>query len=86
MTLEKYRKEIDDIDRQLVELLIKRMDCSRNIGIYKKEHHLVVFDPAREEAIIKEKIKLFQEKGVDDPDFVRKLFLILFEKSREVQQ
>jgi len=86
MTLEEYRKEIDDLDRQLVELLIKRMNCSQKIGLYKKEQHLVVFDPIREEAVIQEKIRLFAEKSLDDPAFVRKLFLVLFEKSREMQK
>lgn len=86
MMLDKYRKEIDDIDRQLVALLIKRMECSRSIGICKKEQHLVFFDPVREEAIVQEKIRLFAEKGIDDPQFVRKLFLVLFEKSREIQK
>lgn len=86
MTLEEYRKEIDHLDQQLVQLLVKRIECSQKIGVYKKEHNLIIFDPIREEAIIKEKIRLFTEKGIDDPVFVGKLFLLLFEKSREIQQ
>ena len=86
MPLDKYREEIDDIDRQLVELLIKRIDCSQKIGLYKKEHHLAVFDLSREEAIVQEKIRLFAEKGLDDPSFVRKLYVVIFDKSREMQK
>lgn len=83
---EELRQQIDRIDQQLVQLLMERMSCSRKIGIYKKKNRRVIYDPLREEEIIQEKIKLFQEKRFNDPLFVRKLFLLLFEKSREMQE
>ena len=36
MTLTEIRKEIDNIDSQLIELFKKRMECSRQVANYKK--------------------------------------------------
>jgi len=84
--IEKIRRMIDNIDEQLVELIIKRMNCSREIGEYKKTKHLPIYDLQREEEIIRAKIELFIEHGFNDPIFVQKLFFLFFEKSREMQQ
>ena len=46
------RKEINEIDAQMAELFKRRMEMSRSIGEYKKEHMLPVKDAAREEAIL----------------------------------
>lgn len=41
------RKQIDELDNQLVELLAKRMRVCREIGQYKKEHNMTVLQPTR---------------------------------------
>ena len=33
--LKEIRKDIDKIDNQLIELFKQRMDCARDVGIYK---------------------------------------------------
>ena len=52
-TLIELRKEIDTIDSQLKELLIKRMDICLDIAAYKKCHNLCIKDERREENILK---------------------------------
>ena len=52
-TLTELRKEIDTIDDQLRELLIKRMDICLDIAVYKKRHNLCIKDERREEDILK---------------------------------
>lgn len=49
--LENARKEINDIDKQMMDLFIRRMKAAENIAQYKKERGLPVYDPAREEQI-----------------------------------
>ena len=49
--LENARKEINDIDKQMMDLFIRRMRAAENIAQYKKERGLPVYDPAREEQI-----------------------------------
>ena len=48
MDLQDYRKQIDEIDEQLVALFQKRMDVASGIAAYKKEHNLPVLDAGRE--------------------------------------
>ena len=46
--LDNYRVEIDEIDKELVELIDKRMRVAEKVGSYKKENNLPVLDLARE--------------------------------------
>ena len=50
-SLDKYRKEIDKIDDSIIELLEQRFNLVVEIGQYKKENNLPVFDVKRESAI-----------------------------------
>lgn len=49
--LDKHRKEIDKIDDSIIELLEQRFNLVVEIGQYKKEKNLPVFDAKRESAI-----------------------------------
>ena len=51
--LEDLRKEIDECDNEIIRLLKKRMEISRDIGIIKKENNLPIYDEKREQALIK---------------------------------
>jgi chorismate mutase len=51
MTLEELRKQIDVLDRQLVELLSERARAVLRIGHLKLETHLPVHEPAREKVV-----------------------------------
>lgn len=50
--LSKQREEINKIDRQLVELLERRMEVVTEVAEIKKKHHLAIFDSQREQAIL----------------------------------
>ena len=39
--LKEIRKDIDKIDNQLIELFKQRMDCARDVGIYKQANNIV---------------------------------------------
>lgn len=60
--LKSLRAEIDDIDKQIVELIDKRMKVSLKVGELKKENNIPIFDAKRENEVIKEKIKLLENK------------------------
>ena len=47
--LQESRKQIDEIDRQIVELFEKRMDVAANVADYKIATGKAVFDKEREE-------------------------------------
>ncbi len=82
MTLETLRKQIDEINSDLLHLLSKREEISRQIGQLKKERELPIFDRERENEIINSLVK----KGVQlhlEPPFVKKVFTLILKHSRK---
>ena len=51
-TLKDLRKEIDEIDNDLIDLLAKRMRICRNIGKYKKENGMTIVQTRRYSEIL----------------------------------
>ncbi len=51
MTLQELRKEIDELDRQLVELLSRRAETALEAGRLKVATDLPIYEPAREKLI-----------------------------------
>ena len=47
------RKTIDEVDKKMAELFLERMEAVRLVAEYKKEKGLPIFDPEREEQVIK---------------------------------
>ena len=62
MKLDALRKEIEAIDKEMLELFIKRMDISYQIGSYKKEHHLPIFDEKREKTLLEKQRDLLDNE------------------------
>ncbi len=50
--LEKYRKEIDRIDKQIVDCLNERARIVLEIKRLKKQNDIPLFDPKREEELL----------------------------------
>ena len=51
MTIEDWRRKIDDLDRRLVELLNERARAAQEIGRLKRNTNLPIYEPQREEII-----------------------------------
>ncbi|MBR3296884.1 MAG: chorismate mutase [Firmicutes bacterium] len=82
MDLQDYRKQINEIDDQMLELFEQRMKVAADIGLYKQMHGLQVLDAAREE----QKLKDVSGKLPEDlKDYGQKLYKLLMELSREYQ-
>ncbi|MDE6590214.1 MAG: chorismate mutase, partial [Oscillospiraceae bacterium] len=56
--LQGLRREIDGIDRQIVELFRQRMDVTRRVGEYKRARNLPVLDQERERQVLQDKGEL----------------------------
>lgn len=52
MNLSDLRTQISDIDSELLMLFEKRLQLTHQVGLYKKERNLPVFDSDRENIII----------------------------------
>ena len=62
MDLSECRKEIDNIDKELVQLFEKRMNVAINVAKYKIENNLPIFNEAREVEVIKKNVDRLNNK------------------------
>lgn len=83
--LHAYRKELDTIDHQLIELLHDRMEIAKGIGELKKQENVSVLQPSRWSSILEKITELASEKGLNK-EFVMELFKNIHEESIDVQQ
>ncbi len=78
------RRQIDDLDSSLLELIAKRMRISREIGTYKKEHGIPVLQPTRYEEIIDGRVQDAQQMEMNSK-FVKIILEAIHEESIEQQ-
>ena len=84
MDLKDLRKEIDDVDRRIVELFEKRMEISERLAAYKQEKGMPIRDEAREA----EKIRQVQSLAHTDfnRQHIEELYTLLISLSRKLQE
>lgn len=83
MDLTQLRKDIDEIDRQLVELYEQRMDICTRVAEYKIENHKPVFDKQRETEKLQKVCGLARKE--ENRKGVEELFTQLMSLSRKLQ-
>ena len=64
MDISELRDQIDDTDRQMVELYCRRMDIAEKIGRFKRENGLPVLDSERERNLLNRVAELADKRGV----------------------
>lgn len=74
------RKQIDELDNQLIELLAKRMRVCREIGQYKKEHNMTVLQTSRYNEILDKRGAQGVLCGMSS-EFIRSVFEEVHEES-----
>ncbi|MDE7385975.1 MAG: bifunctional 3-deoxy-7-phosphoheptulonate synthase/chorismate mutase type II [Muribaculaceae bacterium] len=79
-SLQQLRKQIDNLDNELLEILNKRMRVACEIGQYKKEHRMPVVQAGRYDDLMSLRVKQAQEMGMS-PDFMRKVLSAIHEES-----
>ena len=84
MTIEDWRRKIDEIDRKLVELLNERSKCAIEIGKIKRAQDLRVYDPEREREILR-RIKEVNG-GPLDGDGLQRLFERIIDECRHIER
>ena len=78
--IHELRKQIDDLDNQLMELLAKRMRVCREIGQYKKEHNMTVLQTSRYNEILNKRGAQGSLCGMDS-EFIKAVFEQVHEES-----
>ena len=78
--IKQLRRQLDEIDDKVVELLARRMSICREIGQYKKDHNMTVFQAGRYREILEK----YGAKGALcglDPKFVAAIFESIHQES-----
>ncbi len=81
---ETLRRAIDAIDRRVVGLLNERAGCAIALGRVKKERGLPVYQPAREEEVLRNAERA--NAGPLEAAAVRRLFERIIDESRRIER
>lgn len=82
--IDTFRSEIDEIDRQILGLIARRMQVSREIGKVKKQAGISVVQSERYAQLIKKRTEMGEAVGLD-ADFMRHLLVLIHEESVKQQ-
>jgi len=83
MNLDELRVEIDDIDKQMVELFTRRMEVCRGVAEYKRSVGKNVFDPERER---KKLVSVAELAGEDMRSYAVPLYSLMMDLSKAYQE
>ena len=79
-SLDSLRKQIDELDNGIIELLTKRMRISREIGQYKREHDMTIVQTKRYTEILSKRGAQGVLCGMSS-DFMKTIFEAIHEES-----
>lgn len=83
--LRETRELIDDLDRELLLFLARRMELARRAGLAKLRMGLGVVDPVREAELLEKRRLWAMEAGID-VEGITEIFEAILRLSRQVQQ
>jgi len=82
--LERWRKQIDEIDEQLLKLLNRRSQCAVEIGHFKRKVNLPAYQPERELEVLRHVVE--SNPGPLDNAAIRRLFERIIDEARSLER
>lgn len=83
MEIETLRKQIDEIDDQLIKLLNARADIALKLGKLKRQKDIPILNTTREKAIL-DKIPPVNTGPLGDKQ-LKEIFLMIIQTCRDIQ-
>lgn len=83
--LEDWRKQIDQLDEEMLGLLSKRANIVRKIGKFKKAQNIPTIDKDRWNKVLTSMLSKSEELGLSK-DFTRKLYDLIHKYSVKIQK
>jgi len=74
------RRQIDSLDNELIDVLARRMAVCREIGQYKKEHHMTIVQTGRYDTVMSSRMKAAEDMGMG-AQFMGTVFAAVHEES-----
>lgn len=82
MDLNELRNEINQIDGEILNLFLRRMELAGQVAAYKRENGLPIYQPQREQEILKSA----EQRAAALGGYARILFATLMDLSKQYQQ
>ena len=83
-SLEEHRVQIDEIDRELIELLLSRKKIVEKIAAIKKEQNITPLQIHRMKALMENRLEQAEKIGLT-PEYVEELFEVIHTNSVKLQ-
>ncbi len=83
-SLEELRQEIDGLDRDLLDLFVKRMDVCNQVAEYKRKEGIPVLDAKREKEVLSAKMELLENTELKEEVYT--FFSSMMAISRSLQK
>ncbi|MBK8249177.1 MAG: chorismate mutase [Gemmatimonadetes bacterium] len=83
--LARLREEIEQVDRQIVELVVHRAKLAAEAGRAKRVAGLPLLDPVREARVMETAAEYARQAGIPDAE-VRQVFRLLITIARKSQE
>jgi chorismate mutase len=83
MDIAEWRRRIDELDRQLVQLISERAHCAVEIGKLKRNSSIPIYEPDREQIIFDNIAR--QNKGPLNQVQLRQVYERLVDIMRQIQ-
>jgi len=81
--LDNLRKQIDEIDTELVKLFERRMEQSLQIAEYKIRENIPILDEEREKAVIEKNTMRLKNRELNEE--LREFFSTIIRLSKKIQ-
>lgn len=82
--LKDYRKEIDEIDEKILDLLGRRFEIVSEVGHIKAQHDLKVVQSKRAEEVVERVMRMAEERGVN-PFFIRSFYESMIDEAHIIE-
>lgn len=82
--LDNYRKEIDEIDQQIIELIAKRLEVVEKVGKYKKANKLPPLDQKRWQQVVESKKALAKELNINE-ELIEKIYNLIHKEALNIE-
>ena len=83
--LDSFRQKVNLVDAQLIKLMADRFQIIKQIGEYKREQNLAIYQPNRWQDVMESRIRAGVNKGMTEK-FMKNLLFAIYEESVKKQE
>ena len=83
--LDSFRQKVNLVDAQLIKLMADRFQIIKQIGEYKREKNLSIYQPNRWQDVMESRIRAGANKGMTEK-FMKNLLFAIYEESVKKQE